>query len=884
MVDESSTTYRVQLRDGFDFSHCAELAPYLAQLGITHLYLSPIFYAPEESTHGYDVANPNMICPSLGGREAFERMVTTLKQYGLKVILDIVPNHMSTDAKANQWWCDVLEKGNWSFYESSFDIYWEEFSEIPYRDKIILPILGKPLNDALENGEIRILCEKGTFYLTYYSHLLPINLKGINKIFDFYGPRDEWRQLKASLDRLKTGSFNRFFVTKEIYNDYHNLIKKDLLQIFTATPQLEQEINERFSEPQNYRNLLHEILECQYYKLIWWKKGRYLINYRRFFNISDLIAMRIEQFEVFRHTHELIIELYANGLIEGLRVDHPDGLSHPSRYFEWLREHCPQAYIIAEKITGYNENFPDWPIDGSTGYEFLNDVHNLFIKQQEGDQFDKLNQHFTQHEQSFSSLAEERKRSILEGDLEADFQRVLRLFYDLVYTNRTTADFSVQDCSHFLTSLIISLDVYRTYLHFDETESLYKQDIAVWQGVIKHYENSPRSLSGLATYFLDIIKNPFRSPAEQTFIDSLQKLTGPVMAKAVEDTVFYRFHRFVSLNEVGGHPSIFGLSPDDFNARIRHRAKRWPLSLLATSTHDTKRSEDVRARLAVISEIPERWRQAVTKWLELRQRLDLTASIDAPTEYFMWQNLVGSWPISEQRFQDYMLKAAREANLHSSWRQPDNDYEQNISQLIAGIFASPKITASLGEFVSSLEPAASINSLSQTLLKLTCPGVADIYQGCESYSYTLVDPDNRQPIDYKYLTELLTQQSQQGLSAHDMCQDLTHPQAKLWLTSRILHLRRQRPELFASSAEYQPLECNPKDSQLALAYQRGRQLVVITPRFYHSLNDQQRHTKVHLKDEGRWQDIINDRTVEGREFRLDQLWKPFPACVLVKTS
>ncbi|MFW7381152.1 MAG: malto-oligosyltrehalose synthase [Oligoflexus sp.] len=882
METSAPVSYRIQLRDSIDFPAVIELLPYLKNLGITHLYLSPIFKAPESSTHGYDIADPTSICESIGGIETFRRLAVSSKQMGLKIILDIVPNHMSADPKANLWWRDVLEKGSWSFFEDFFDIYWTELSQIPYRDKIVLPILGEPLIQIIDSRQLSLEWTGGSFQLSYFDQKIPINLQGIFELLKEVPQKHELLDpIIQSLKKLKPKSLNRFFVSKESFHDYHLNITQSLQNFYRENSEICASWQDYWNEPARYDELIRNVLDQQYYKLVWWKNGRYLVNYRRFFTISDLIAIKEEKYDVFQRSHELIFDLYEQELIDGLRVDHPDGLSQPTLYFQDLRQACPNALILAEKILESHEELPNWPIDGTTGYDFLADINAFFVLKDFESKFTNFYAEFIQEHDDYNLMVKEQKKRLLQGDLNADFQRIVRLFYDLVYTNRSTTDHSVGDCETFLAEIVCSLQVYRTYLRIGQSEEIQQQSIHYWQDALSRIPQNKLRLTSLAHYFQALIHDDLRTPAEQTFLDYLQKLTSPVTAKAVEDQVFYSYNRMVLLNEVGSDPMRFGINIDEFHQRQMKRNKKWPKSLLATSTHDTKRSEDVRARLAVISEIPDMWMQKVQAWQELKQRVDPEAMVDLRTSYFMYQNLVGCWPIDLQRFQEFMIKSAREADIQTSWRSPNIEFEKHLNEVIEKLYDLREFTESVQSFVEHIAPFGFLNSLNQTLIKLTSPGIPDIYQGCETYQFSLVDPDNRRKVDYPSLSKLLEHCKNPQFNSHN--HELGKPLTKLKLVQMVLKTRQEYWQAFQAGSRYQALQIDNCDNPAIMGYLRGNDVCVITSRFPYRYREPAKNASIHLP-EGEWYDLINHKKISSQPYPLKTVWQHFPASFIVKTK
>jgi len=749
------STYRLQLTPDFGFAQAADVAEYLAALGVTHVYLSPVLEAVPGSGHGYDVTDHSRIRGELGGEDGFRAMAKRFRSNGLGIVVDIVPNHMAIPDQMplnRQLW-SVLRDGRDSPYATWFDIDWAAQD-----GRMLLPILGAPVPDAL--GDLRVEPDGGPDgepVLHYFDHCLP---------------------LRPGTSRLPMGS----------------------------------------------------LLESQHYRLAYWRDAAAELNYRRFFDINTLIGVRMEDPAVFDAGHAVITRLMSEGLVDGLRVDHPDGLADPRGYLRRLADATGDAWVVVEKILEAGEELPgDWPCAGTTGYDALRLADGLFVDP-EGDsplaaEYARLRGRLGADAglPAFTEVAEEAKREIIAGPLHPDVLRLARLVTDIC------ADCELGDARSVLTEVLVSLPVYRAYVNPGELPS--DETAAVVHGAVDSARNRlPRRLHGLADEVGALAlgtRRPVSGAAGRTgeFTVRFQQTSGPVQAKGVEDTAFYRWFRLISLNEVGGDPGLFGVPPGEFHATAGRLARTWPATMTTLSTHDTKRQEDVRARLAVLAEMPDEWGRQVIDWHERAGG----PAIDADTEYLLWQTLVGAWPVSEERLTGYLTKAIREAKRRTSWTDPDAGYEAAVLGLASRVLSDGSLRSSIEAFVSSISADALANSLGVKLVQLTMPGVPDVYQGCELTGLSLVDPDNRRPVDYGRRQSLLA-----DLDAGRLDVVLSSDPgawldaAKLLVTSRALRLRRDHPEWFAGS--YEPLAAAGDAAGHAVAFARGGHAVTVATR------------------------------------------------------
>jgi (1->4)-alpha-D-glucan 1-alpha-D-glucosylmutase len=805
-------TYRVQLHKDFGFDAAAAVVPYLAELGISHLYCSPYLQARSGSTHGYDVVDQSRVSEELGGTEAHRRLIAVLAEHGMSHILDVVPNHMTVTDRANAWWWDVLRNGHDSHYASYFDIDWDPPEDKLFRT-ILVPILGDHYGRALQTGDIKLERENHDVLVRYFEHVLPTS-PGSVEVED--------------LDAINSDA-----------------------------------------------DALHEVLERQHYRLAYWRSAGQELNYRRFFSINDLAALRMDNPDVFDQVHRLPLELVRSGDLEGLRVDHIDGLRDPEGYLNQLRSWAPEAYLIVEKILEPSEELPrDWPIQGTTGYEFLNRVYGLFVDPLGEQPMTSTYEAFIGERLDVEELRREKKLLLMETELAADVERLLELFAPLCEQNRNLRDFTRVQLRDSLRETIACFPVYRTYVSPARPKVAQRDREYVAEATGLASKRRPE-LSDLFQFLQEILLLRERQPQATELALRFQQTTGPVMAKGVEDTVFYIYNRFVGLNEVGGDPGTFGISPARFHAETEAAQRDWAQGMLASSTHDTKRSEDVRARLALLSEIPDRWRTEVGKWRDLNDEHRSGAGPDRNMEYLLYQTLVGAWPLSTERALAYVEKAAREAKIHTSWTDPDEDYETALEDFVRSILEDERFTRALESFVRPLIAPGRVNALSQQLIKLTSPGVPDIYQGTETWDHSLVDPDNRRPVDYDTRAELLRVPS-----------DMTAPDddhvgaSKLHLTRVALQLRARLPHAFGPHSSYRALSAWGEKANHVVAFQRGDEVVVVVPRLVLGLGGDWKDTALDLPD-GTWVDELGGGSFQGSG-ELPDLLSVTPVALLAR--
>ncbi len=802
-------TYRVQLHAGFGFDDAAAIVPYLAKLGISHLYCSPYLQARGGSTHGYDVVDHARVNEELGGAEAHERLLDALRKHGMGHILDIVPNHMAINDSANAWWWDILKHGPHSLYASFFDIDWDP-PEDKLRRKILVPILSDHYGRVLEAGEIRFGYARGEPVARYYEHTLPL------------APGTEPGEIDS--------------------------VNRDV-------------------------EAVHEVLEEQNYRLARWRVASEELNYRRFFAINDLAALRAENPEVFRQTHALVLDLVERGELQGLRIDHIDGLRRPAEYLAELRAAAPDVYIVVEKILEHDETLPDWPVQGTTGYDFMNRVNGLFVDPARAGALTSLYETFTGDVADLDDQRRAKKLAIANSELASDLERLTDLLAEICERHRRYRDYTQRELRSALVETMAAFPVYRTYVN-PASRSVGETDRQVIEQAVETARTRREDLEvELFDLLRDVLLLRFDQPAENNLAMRFQQATGAVMAKGVEDTLFYTYNRLTSLNEVGGDPSRFGVSPGEFHRANAAAQRNRPVAMLTTSTHDTKRSEDVRVRISALSQIPDRWASAVGRWSEMNMRHRTGNAPSRGDEYLLYQTLVGAWPLSIERASEYMNKAAKEAKLHTSWIDADDEYDTALRTFVEAILSDETFVAEVEEFVDPLIAPARIASLAQALMKLTAPGVPDIYQGSEVWDLSLVDPDNRRPVDYGVRWTLLDSLGGSPPELDD------YGAAKIFVVRRALEVRAELPRAFDENSTYEPLEAAGDHVGRVVAYVRGERVIAVAPRLTYGLPDMAGASLT--LPPGVWTDRLTGHSY-GDVVTLAELWGGFPVSLLTK--
>jgi (1->4)-alpha-D-glucan 1-alpha-D-glucosylmutase len=877
-----SATYRVQLHAGFTFDEAAAITDYLAALPVSHFYCSPYLQAARGSTHGYDVVDHGSLNAELGGEPAHARLVERRSALGLGEVLDIVPNHMALAGRANSWWWGVLENGPSSRHACYFDIDWNP-PDHKLSATVLMPILGDHYGRLLEAGELRVGREGGSFVVRYHDQEAPISPRSLDDLLSRAADRAGGKSL-MNLARAFGALPHAMLTHPDSVAERHRgkeLLQRRLAELCDARPDVASAIDDEVDRLNHDAEKLDELLRRQNYRLAYWRTANEELSYRRFFNIDALVGLRTEDARVFADTHRLILDLVARGIVDGLRVDHIDGLRDPETYLRRLRNTSGDAYVVVEKILETHEGLPaSWPVAGTTGYEFLNRVNNLFVDSRNESALSACYARFSAGNDDYGKIAYDAKLQIMTQDLAAEVERLTTLLADVCQGHRRHRDHTRRDLRDALREVIAAFPVYRTYVQ--PGGRITDRDRAYVKTAVLGARQRRGDLDEeLLSFIGELLVLAHTGKAETEFALRFAQLTSPVMAKGVEDTAFYRYHRLVSLNEVGGDPSAFGAPLEDFHRAMAEAAERWPEAMLTLSTHDTKRSGDVRARLNLLSELADAWESAVRRWMERNQSRKLAGWPDTNAEYLLYQTLVGAWPIEAERVGGFMAKATKEAKVHTSWIDPKPDYDEALQRFVADVMGDPTFVAELETFLADyrLVERGRINSLSQTTLLLTCPGIPDIYQGTELWDLSLVDPDNRRAVDYASRRRLLKELS-------DAEPELALRKAKeggpkLWLIHRVLDHRRRHPATYAAPSGYDPLPASGLKAEHAVAFARSGGLVVLVPRLVVGLGDRWGDTRV-VVPRGRWTNLLTEEAVDGGDVAAGALLRRFPVAVLAR--
>ncbi len=872
-------TYRLQLGPHLTFDDAAALASYLAALGISDCYTSPFFETSSKGSHGYDVSDHNSIRGELGGEAAFGRFSQALARHGLGLLIDLVPNHMGIAGNRNGWWLDVLENGPGSPYAHVFDIDWAP-AKPELAGKVLLPVLGDQYGVVLERGELQLELNEGVFTIRYHDTVLPLAAHSYTRIL---GQRID--ELEAGLGPehpglLELKALNTWFasVTPRADRDPeqprgrrpHDKARgvERLAALLRQSPEVRTFVEgnvRRFNgtpdDPRSF-DLLDALLSEQAYRVAFWRVAGEEINYRRFFDINELAAIRMEDPQVFAETHHLIFRLVGEGQVTGLRVDHPDGLYAPAEYFRDLQRECarvrsatsPEAgrdfYIVAEKILSPGEPLPQtWAIAGTTGYEFLNLLNGVFVDRSQARRMEHLYTRLIKERPPFAEVVYESKHLVMRTAMPSELNMLAHRLDAMSEKHRSSRDFTLGSLTRALAEIIANFPVYRTYVGEDPRGPSERDREYIARAVVQAKRRTPLMSPSIYDWIQDVLTLRYPPWADDVdrrerleFALRFQQITAPVTAKGYEDTALYRFNRLVSLNEVGADPSRFGTPLAEFHAAMAERQRTYPHGLSATSTHDTKRGEDVRARINVLSEIPDEWRRRVMRWQKLNRKhrtvVDAQPTPGANTEYLIYQTLVGAWPISVERLRAYLSKAVHEAKSHTSWVNPNVRYNEAIARFGEAILdpaRSPRFLEDFVAFQARVSHFGAFNSLAQTLVKITAPGVPDFYQGSELLDLNLVDPDNRRPVDWQLrrgMLDDLTRATAMGCNRAAFAQELMKAKedgrVKLYVIREALACRRAHPALF-SEGEYRPLEVQGPLAEHALGFARlGKDAVALT--------------------------------------------------------
>jgi (1->4)-alpha-D-glucan 1-alpha-D-glucosylmutase len=919
------STYRLQFNYQFRFSDAAKIIGYLHELGISEIYASPYLKAQRGSLHGYDIVDPTMLNPEVGSEDDYNILMGELKKYDMGQVLDIVPNHMSIGSD-NPWWMDVLENGLSSPRAKYFDIDWAPEEE-RLKDRLLIAVLGDQYGAVLENQELKLSFEEGAFFINYNSNKLPVQPNSYALILQHRieslekKPPDEAPHLTELLSIITSIKHLPSHTEPDEERIAERLrekeiIKKRLFKLYSDIPEIKDHIdtnvkifNGSKGDPKSF-DLLDGLLNEQIWRLSHWRVAMEEINYRRFFDINDMAGLKMENYEVFAETHKLIFKLISEGKVTGLRVDHADGLYNPQAYLRILQQACfthwrppfpksqgldlsgpgssiiesytakqdeetPQYrpfYIVVEKILTKNEKMPqEWPIFGTTGYGFLNSLNSIFVATKNAVLFDRIYSQFIRDKINFFQVAYEKKKLVLQVAMSGEIHTLGNYISRITGKDRHSRDYTVVSLTKALTEIAAFFPVYRTYINTLTATDRDRQYLE--QAVSKAKKQNPAVSASIYDFLKAVLllkfPDDFSEDDKKYWLDftmRFQQLTAHVMAKGLEDTAFFIYNRLVSLNDVGGSPDRFGAALEAFHRQNLDRIKSWPHTLIATSTHDTKHDEDVRARINVLSEMPHEWKKCLIRWSGLNKNkkkiIEGQAVPDRNEEYLMYQNIIGAWPLGPMtgpgyeiftdRIKTYMLKAIREAKINSSWISPDSIYEEAVMAFLDAILSDKKKNSFLQEFKvfqKTVSYYGVFNSLSQTLLKIASPGIPDFYQGTEIMEFSLVDPDNRRPVNYSERIEMLEQlkkrESEIGppALARELISENMDGRIKLFLMCKALGYRYNNHLLFMQGA-YIPVEsAGPgKDHVCSFARSKGdKAVLVIVPRFVsgltHSINE-----------------------------------------------
>ncbi len=981
-------TYRLQLHRGFTFQDAEKVVDYLSQIGISDCYFSPYLAAKAGSTHGYDVIDHGRINPEIGDESDHDHLLAHLKARGMGRVLDIVPNHMGFSAK-NPFLLDVLENGPQARWATFFDIDWSPVKD-SLEGRVLLPILEDLYGKVLESGLLELERDGGSLWIRYHDRRLPLRPRSYARVLDrrtrefetqFEDSDDDVLEYLSIRDAAKRLPACRFCKPEEVelVRREKEVIKQRLQRLCDRSPTLRAFVDENVASfkgtPGNARSFdqLHELLEDQVYRLAYWRVASEEINYRRFFDVTELAGIRVEDELVFEHVHRLIFRWVREGGVTGLRVDHPDGLADPLNYFQRLQERlfliaCRNLFeqdghdeadwpslsrllrsryrretskkpgsplmrrfpIVAEKILSTGEKLPsDWPIDGTVGYEYLNSLNGLFVDPSASEAIDSIYREFTGDRDPFAEVLHDSKIYIERALLASELNTLTRLLGRVAESGRRSRDFTLNDLRRVIVEVVACFRVYRTYLRPGEPISDRDRDY-IDQAVAR----ARRRLMTVDRLVFDFVRDvlmmnlpPDLSPEERVlwerFTVRFQQTTGPVQAKGLEDTTFYRQVPLVSINEVGGDPSRFGNSPTSFHALNSYRLSEWPGGLSTTATHDTKRGEDARIRINVISELTDEWKTRLARWSRWNARKRTTVNeVECPDpreEYLLYQTLLGAWPFGGpddatpegfvERVQGFVVKAASEAKRNTTWTDPDSTYKETLSRYVADILEGADASPFLNDFLTFQRRVARIgivHSLSQTLLKLASPGAADIYQGCELWDFSMVDPDNRRPVDFEKRERLLARINTNRPRLELTRELFASPEdgaIKLHLVSTIMNHRRANPDLYLHGA-YRPIEASGEQKDRVIAFsrsQQGQNIIAVAPRLVAPLmgDDAKRapigpevwgETELVLPDAApsRWRNLLTDEVVEAtssedrRTLRLGQVFSAIPLALLIE--
>jgi (1->4)-alpha-D-glucan 1-alpha-D-glucosylmutase len=867
-----TSTYRLQFHAGFTFDDARQIVDYLKALGISDVYASPYFQSAPESTHGYDVSDHNRLNPLIGDEASFQAYCTALREHQMGQVLDFVPNHMGIGGPLNTWWMDTLEDGRTSPYARYFDIEWRPIKTV-LSDRILLPILGDRYGEVLEQGGFKLFFEAGGFFLSYSDTRLPISPASYAKLL-----RSSSQHLDSSSQEALDACAREFAAlpSDQSRSQAKVAAKLRLRKLAESNEPVAKAIDLALrsleGQPGNSSSFdaLHELLDEQVYRLSYWRTAAEEINYRRFFDINHLAAIRVEIPEVFEAAHQLVFKLLASGDVTGLRIDHVDGLWNPRSYLHRLQKRYRELralsdneqglFLVVEKILDLTkESLPlDWPVHGTTGYEFANQMVQIFTDPSAERRMTKIFQNFTGLHENFAALAYEKKLLTMQFSLSSEIAALGKSLDELSEMYRVYRDFTTSMLTSAVREVLACFPVYRTYTTEEGVVS-EEDERVILRAILAARRRNP-SLENPVLDFLRgvlLLRLPEHfSPEERTahirFVMKFQQCSGPIMAKGVEDTAFYVYNRLLALNEVGGKPEQFGINLADFHNLNQARAKHWPHTLLATSTHDTKRSEDVRTRMVALSEVPQLWSKAIRRWSKLNKKFRVEVDDQrAPSpneEYLIYQILLGTWPLDDfhtterleylRRIQQYLVKAIKEAKINSSWIEPNEAWEQATTTFVEKILneeTNGKFCRDLAELAQLIAELGAVNSLAETIVKCTAPGIPDIYQGTEIWDWSLVDPDNRRKVDYLARRQLLA--SLLNAPPSELLKDWQSGRIKLFVIQRLLAFRAANQQVFLKGS-YQAVSIVGEHAQSVIAFERtfqSQRLLVIVPRLTYQM-------------------------------------------------
>ena len=886
-------TYRIQFNKDFTFKDLEHIIPYLHQLGVSTIYASPIFEATPGSTHGYDVVNPLRINPEIGTLKQLENISKILKKFNIGWLQDIVPNHMAFHQN-NTWLMDVLENGRRSAYADFFDIIW---SAPVYRSRVMVPLLGLPFEDALNDGQIKIAQKDGQFLFTYADQHYPLNPHAYITMLQTV-TEDKPETIHLLIEEAKELQQSD---DDKTYNIRFSELKQQLKSLYQQPPAkkyLKSCVEQVNSQPA----LLQQLSDEQYYQLCYWQETEKQINYRRFFTVNGLICLNMQNPAVFDKCHELVKTLLDKDIIQGLRLDHIDGLYDPTVYLERLRKLTGnETYIVVEKILEDGESFPEnWPVQGNTGYDFLAVVNNLFTQADSKKQFADFYRNFNADKSSITQSILNKKSLILYEHMAGELENLYQLFYDLELTDNIYV--KPGQIKTVIAEFLIRCPVYRYY---GNSFPLPQTEQKAIKYIFKGIREARPELKKTVALFEDIFfKNDPSSDYAQKVLNFYlrwMQFTGPLMAKGVEDTLMYTYDRFIGHNEVGDTPLTFGLPANEFHNYMVARQQQWPLSINATATHDTKRGEGVRARLNVLTDIADDWLNMVMHWQKVNSKYKTNEVPDANDEYLIYQSIAGSYPMPGEdgdgfhtRMEEYLIKGLREAKLHTQWAEPNELYEASCKKFVDAIIQPESaFMKSFQQLQIKIADYGIINSLAQTVLKFTCPGVPDVYQGCEFWDLSMVDPDNRRPVDYEARAHSLQELMASKTSIDRLWANRYNSSIKLWLTQLLLNERKNDTETFKNGI-YIPLKVNGKYKDNVLAYARQNDnnwYIIAIPLHLGQINADSNHpgnidwgnTQIILPEDApiKWDNLFSGKSSAHTDhINVDSIFKAFPLALL----